>query len=215
MGQRMSNTPLFSLLSCGAMLLSFVQPDEHRRLGLSVTIFRKHASLHCAAVFSSKSRARRIPPLIANAPLVRSRRNVMAGPRGMVRGMPGGGHGRGHVLPVQKPACDEGAGAFIAPRQPLGMAAGDGPPPPFCLAVLGRQRNVGNVPPGCGRQDLGGPHQKMNPAVPVGLQHLGCEVDPSGRTTDVGFLIGFPTVPFFQHPHATCCCCGCGHVGKA
>jgi Fic family protein len=31
------------------------------------------------------------------------------------------------------------------------------------------------------------------------------EVDPVGRTAEAGFLIGIPTVPFFQDPHATCC----------
>lgn len=34
----------------------------------------------------------------------------------------GGGHGRGRGLLIQEPAGDDGPGAFIAPRQPLGMA---------------------------------------------------------------------------------------------
>src|SRR5215211_2312815 len=43
------------------------------------------------------------------------------------------------------------------------------------------------------------------------------EVDPVGGTTASGFVIGRGTVSDLSQNQATkaCCCCDCGHVGKA
>jgi len=122
--------------------------------------------------FPSKSRTGRFPSRIANAPLVFPGRGMTGRPARTTE--LGGGHwwGRGRVSLVQEPAGDEGAGAFIAPQEPLGATSGKGSPFPFCFFVFGWEYNVAEVPAEVRRYRLGATHQQMSPAVSVGLQDL-------------------------------------------